>query len=246
MFGLKRIVEELSAQGSYYDFGRDFFNFKRALDDVTGSLKTKYETIINKHLQGKRVSATASKGYKQVEKKYDFVVSRITINDYFDHFVVIAHDETDTKKPKEYFLNPRGKIQILPSAQKISSSSSQDVPLKEKSDNVHNIYSRENIVKDISPWIKKIIKDPRADPMEFVPVAGSLKIQDNKEISLFIIKIQKDVLKISLNKQKAEILLNRIRSTSDFQSSTYSLVDFQETEDEYILKIKKTKILIKN
>ena len=98
--------------GQYYDLGKDFANFKRTIDGSFEQVKAKYEKSIGDKLNGKRVRARASRGYKQYVKDYEFDVTKITLDDYYDNYVVVAHDNT-TPKPKEFFLKPGFKITIL-------------------------------------------------------------------------------------------------------------------------------------
>lgn len=112
MISLKRIVEQQGADGQYYDLGKDFSNFRRYIDGSFAQIKQQFEQTIGAKLNGKRVRARASRGYKQYVKDYEFNVSKITLDDYYDNYVVVAHDNT-TPKPKEYFLKPGFKIQIL-------------------------------------------------------------------------------------------------------------------------------------
>jgi len=109
---LKRIVEQYGADGQFYDLGRDFANFRRSIDGTFDQIKQRFEQMIGEKLNGKRVRARASRGYKQYVKDYEFDVTRITLDDYYDNYVVVAHDNT-TPKAKEYFLKPGFKIQIL-------------------------------------------------------------------------------------------------------------------------------------
>ena len=109
---LKRIVEQQGMDGQFYDLGKDFANFKRTIDGSFEQVKAKYEQAIGSKLVGKRVRARASRGYKQYLKDFEFDVTKITLDDYYDNYVVVAHDNT-TPKPKEYFLKPGFKITIL-------------------------------------------------------------------------------------------------------------------------------------
>lgn len=109
---LKRIVEQQGVQGQYYDLGVDFSNFRRMLDGADGQIQQRFEQAIGAKLIGKRVRAKASRGYKQFVKNYEFDVTKITIDDYYDNFVVVAYDNT-TPKPKEYFLKSGFKVEIL-------------------------------------------------------------------------------------------------------------------------------------
>lgn len=111
MISLKRIVEQQGSE-QFYDLGRDFANFKRTIDGTSEQIKAKFEAAIGAKLNGKRVRARASRGYKQYVKDYEFDVSKVTLDDYYDNYVVVAHDNT-TPKPKEYFLKPGFKIDII-------------------------------------------------------------------------------------------------------------------------------------
>jgi hypothetical protein len=112
MISLKRIVEQQEAGGQFYDLGKDFANFRRAIDGTSDQIKQRFEQAIGASLNGKRIRARASRGYKQYVKDYEFDVSKITLDDYYDNYVVVAHDNT-TPKPREYFLKPGFKIQVL-------------------------------------------------------------------------------------------------------------------------------------
>ena len=109
---LKRILEQQGTDGQFYDLGKDFANFKRTIDGTFEQVKAKYEHAISLKLNGKRIRARASRGYKQYIKDYEFDVTKITLDDYYDNYVVVAHDNS-SPKPKEYFLKPGFKIVIL-------------------------------------------------------------------------------------------------------------------------------------
>ncbi len=111
MISLKRIVEQQGSE-QFYDLGRDFANFKRTIDGTSEQIKAKFEAAIGAKLNGKRIRARASRGYKQYVKDYEFDVVKVTLDDYYDNYVVVAHDNT-TPKPKEYFLKPGFKIQVI-------------------------------------------------------------------------------------------------------------------------------------
>ena len=77
--------------------------FRRTIDGTSEQIKHKFEQAIGEKLNGKRVRARASRGYKQYVKDYEFDIVKISLDDYYDNYVVVAHDNT-TPKPKEYFL----------------------------------------------------------------------------------------------------------------------------------------------
>jgi hypothetical protein len=112
MISLLRIIESYGAEGQFYDIGRDFSSFRRMIDGADQQIKQQYEKSISDKLVGKRIRARASRGYKQYVKDYEFDVTKITLDDYYDNFVIVAYDST-TPKPKEYFLKTGFKLQIL-------------------------------------------------------------------------------------------------------------------------------------
>lgn len=112
MISIRRIIEQYGAEGQYYDLGKDFASFRRTLDGADEEIKRRFEKVIGSKLNGKRVRARASRGYKQYVKDYEFDVVKVTLDDYYDNYVVVAHDNT-TPKAKEYFLKPDFKLQIL-------------------------------------------------------------------------------------------------------------------------------------
>lgn len=137
MISLKRLIEQQGTEGQFYDLGKDFANFKRTIDGSFEQVKQKYEQAIGAKLIGKRVRARASRGYKQYVKDYEFDVVKITLDDYYDNYVVVAHDNA-TPKPKEYFLKPGFKVTILgpatgqPSPQKGGKPENDQTPKAEQ------------------------------------------------------------------------------------------------------------------
>lgn len=115
MISLSRIVEQQGMEGQYYDLGKDFALFRRSIDGSFEQIKEKFEQIIGSKLIGKRVRARASRGFKQYVKDYEFDVTKITLDDYYDNYVIVAHDNT-TPKPKEYFLKPGFKVTVISQA----------------------------------------------------------------------------------------------------------------------------------
>lgn len=109
---LKRLIEQQDVTGQYYDLNKDFSTFKQTIAGADDQIKQRFENAIKSKLINKRINAEASRGYKQYLKRYSFDVANITIDNAYDNYVVVAHDNT-TPKPKEYFLKPGSKIQIL-------------------------------------------------------------------------------------------------------------------------------------
>ena len=99
---LKRIVEGIGAEAPYYDLGKDFFSFTHAMNSATEVVKNKFEQAIASKIKGKKIRARASRGYKQFEKDYDINVANVSIDDYYDNYVVVVSNS----KGKEFFLKP--------------------------------------------------------------------------------------------------------------------------------------------
>ena len=112
MIRLLRVVESYGAEGQFYDVGKDYATFRRMIDGADQQIKQQYEKAISAKLVGKRIRARASRGYKQYVKDYEFDVTKVSLDDYYDNFVVVAYDNT-TPKPKEYFLKTGFKVQII-------------------------------------------------------------------------------------------------------------------------------------
>jgi molybdopterin converting factor small subunit len=144
MISLSRIVEQQGAEGQYYDIGKDFSNFTRTINGANDQIKQKFEQAIATKLVGKRIKARASRGYKQYVKDYEFDVVKVTLDDYYDNYVVVAHDNT-TPKPKEYFLKSGFKIQIIGPATGQPSPQKGDKPGDQKPQEIPNpVQPREN------------------------------------------------------------------------------------------------------
>lgn len=265
MIPLKCIVEYAILQGQSYDIGPDILNFNRTIDGTTEQIKQKFERNIDSKLKGKRVRARASRGYKQFEKDYEFDVSRITIDDYYDNFVVVAHDESSGKKPKEYFLKPGAKIQIIglasghpspsttpnepqdkiprvvasPEQPKDIQPKSTSLKEEEKEEDIYEAYSIEAIEEDIKPWLSELIKDPRLEMRGFIKSLGWKKnAKDGKEIALYDITIPMESTKIKLTREHINNIIRK--STPLGGDIKFVPVDFSEKDKNYKIRIKKS------
>jgi hypothetical protein len=260
MISLSRILEQQGLEGQFYDLGKDFADFKRALDGNNEIIKQKYERSINSKLGGKRVRARASKGYKQFEKDYEFLVSRVTIDDYYDNFVIVAHDDSDPKKSKEYFIKPGFKIQVIGLAgnptqtpdgmsrktPKVLATPEQPpppkstVPVREEA-KYHDIYSMEDIIDDIKPWVSQLVKDKHREPREFVKTLGGLKdFGDGRKVAMYDVKIPDGTLKVKLTDTGMQSILDKVSRPDKNTEIRYKLVKFDDDKEGYKMRIKKT------
>lgn len=106
---LTRIIEQQTSAAPYYDMGRDFFSFTHAMNSATEQVKNRFEQVISAKIKGKKIRARASRGYKQFEKDYEINVANVSIDDYYDNYVVVVKGNNN----KEYFLKPGFKVQII-------------------------------------------------------------------------------------------------------------------------------------
>jgi hypothetical protein len=246
MISLKRIVEQAGADG-LYDLGRDFANFRRTIDGSSDQIKKRFEQVIGEKLNGKRVRARASRGYKQYIKDYEFDVTKVTLDDYYDNYVVVAHDNT-TPKPKEYFLKPGFKIQILgpasgqPSvggkggyqptsptqaAPAVSPTKAQAAPmqpvgqpkpaLKEHGTGFSDAYSKDQQVQDVKSWLPRILKKPDTSMMDFIKGLGWLKSKEHGS-SVAIFDLKLPVSELRI-RPTADILTKLVQSANKLGST---------------------------
>ena len=280
MISLKRIVEQQGSE-QFYDLGKDFFNFKRMMDGTDEQIKQKFEQSIGSKLVGKRIRARASRGYKQFVKSFDFDVTKISLDDYYDNYVVVAYDNT-TPKPKEYFLKPGFKIQVLgpatgePSPQKggdpkvnaklnvpndsippkenpsldqhqpmaqapVGQTSSK--PKLQEDDDYYDAYSIDQIAKDITPWLSKLLLKPETPIRDFVKGIGWMRdFGRGKSIALYdvILPIKSLNKKISPNDLKA--LINNMSTRRGTIETIYNVerMKLSDSDDEWNIRIKKT------
>jgi hypothetical protein len=95
--------------GQEYNLGNDFTAFERTVAASTETIKNQLQTKLNSLVLNKHVSIRGSKGYGQPIKDFAINVKSVSIDFYYDRYVVIFKDEKD----KEYFLEPGYKIRIL-------------------------------------------------------------------------------------------------------------------------------------
>ena len=109
---LKRILEQQEAS-QFYDLGKDFSSFTQTMDTTTEDVKNRFEQAIATKLKGKKIRARASRGYKQFEKDYEIDVVSVSLDDYYDNYVIVVKGNNG----KEYFLKPGFKVQIIGTAE---------------------------------------------------------------------------------------------------------------------------------
>jgi hypothetical protein len=268
MISLKRIVEQQDSS-QLYDLGLDFSNFRRTIDGSFDQIKQKFEQVIGSKLNGKRVRARASRGYKQYVKDYEFDVTKITLDDYYDNYVVVAHDNT-TPKAKEYFLKPGFKIQILgpasgqpavgsdgkgqqpsptptPSAEPTPAAQQMvpvapKAPVKESGTGHFDAYGTDAIAQDVRGWLPKLLKKPDTAMRDFIKGLGWLKnLEHGQSVAMFDLVLPSNTLKVLPTK---EVLTQLIQTANKHGAinTTYEIKSVKPDmkKGEVIVRVKKT------
>lgn len=100
-------------QSNEYSPAFDFNDFENKLAQATETAKNNFQEKLLQKVGGKKVLVRASKGYGQPKKDYTINVSAVSIDYYYERYVIIFKDE----KEKEYFLDTGMKIKILGAAE---------------------------------------------------------------------------------------------------------------------------------
>jgi hypothetical protein len=100
-----------ASQGSSGEYtpSFDFTDFEKTIAQSTETAKNNFQAKLMEKVGGKKVTIRASKGYGQPKKDYTINVTGVSIDFYYERYVVILKDEKD----KEYFLETGMTIKIL-------------------------------------------------------------------------------------------------------------------------------------
>jgi len=103
-----------------YDVQDDFTKFDKSLKNSTEQIKVNLQKTIQDKILGKKIVVRASKGYKQPESDYTINVTGVSIDYYYDRYViVIIGREEQKQKLAKFFIKPGYKIKILGVADKL-------------------------------------------------------------------------------------------------------------------------------
>lgn len=107
------VSQRSTPPGQEFNVGLDFTNFERTIAAFTENAKNAFQQKLMALVGNKKVFLRGSKGYGQPVKDYTINVKSVSIDFYYERYVVVFKDEND----KEYFLEPGYKIKILGQAQ---------------------------------------------------------------------------------------------------------------------------------
>lgn len=100
-----------------YDVLPDFTAFDTKLKNSTEVLKNNLQKTIQDKILGKKIVVRASKGYKQPETDYTINVTGVSIDYYYDRYVIIIIGREENKqKVAKFFIKPGFKIKVLGNA----------------------------------------------------------------------------------------------------------------------------------
>jgi hypothetical protein len=256
---LKRLVEQQDASAQYYDLGRDFFSFTHTMDSAEEAVKIKFEQAIASKLKGKKIRARASRGYKQFEKDYEINAVNVSIDDYYDNYVVVVKS-TDNK---EYFLKPGFKVQIIgpmeaekpkapkkpfpfpkkPAASQPTPTPTNQLPtrpVQETASSNIKSFSIVEIERDLERWLRPLLMNSSVNLKLYIPRPGVYRTEGRKTTISYGVAIPiNDVPGLTIDQIKDQ--LNTTNSeTNPNINSIYTLEKFDANNDKYIIIIKKT------
>ena len=100
-----------------YDAKFDLSDFESRVSQSTSQNKTNFQNKILSKIGNKQVQLRASKGYGQPEKDYIVNVSGVSIDFYYEKYVIIVKGrEQGKQKESEYFVKAPYQIKILGNA----------------------------------------------------------------------------------------------------------------------------------
>lgn len=115
MAGSPKILPDPTKDSSAeYNVNFDFTDFENKINAAEEGAKEQFQEKLKQKVSNKKVLVRASKGQPgQPEKDYTINVSGVSVDYYYDRYVVVFKDEKD----KEYFLKPGYKVKLLGQAE---------------------------------------------------------------------------------------------------------------------------------
>ena len=109
--------EQVQQDSNLYDAKSDLNDFESRVSQSTLQNKSGFQSKIMSKIGNKQVQLRASKGYGQPEKDYIVNVSGVSIDFYYEKYVIIVKGrEQGKQKESEYFVKAPYQIKILGNA----------------------------------------------------------------------------------------------------------------------------------
>jgi hypothetical protein len=94
-------------QGNSYNLKFDLEDFQNKLAQATETIKNEFRDKILSQISNQKIQFRASKGYGQPEKEYIVNVDGVSIDFYYENYVVVIKGrEPNKQKESEYFIKP--------------------------------------------------------------------------------------------------------------------------------------------
>lgn len=94
-------------QGNSYNLKFDLEDFQNKLSQATEAIKNEFRDKILSQIANQKIQFRASKGYGQPEKEYVVNVDSVSIDFYYENYVVVIKGrEPNKQKESEYFIKP--------------------------------------------------------------------------------------------------------------------------------------------
>jgi type IV secretory pathway VirB10-like protein len=265
---LRRILEQTEAAAQYYDLGKDFFSFTHAMDTASEDVKNRFEQAISQKIKGKKIRARASRGYKQFEKDYEINVTTVSIDDYYDNYVVVVKGSNG----KEYFLKPGFKVQVLgtaeaekpeaqappqppqpkpeapqpppqppPSAAVPQAAPEQPVKEADGGSGIVRKYPVERIEKDLATWLPALLVNKNSNLKRYIPREGVSRTKDRRSTISYGITIPVEevpALDVETIKQQLQTVSKHANNVNAIDN-IYRLEKFDVRGGKYVIIIKK-------
>jgi len=91
--------------GNIYNLRFDFEEFQKKLSQATETVKNEFKEKILTQVVNQKIQFRASKGYGQPEKDYTVNVDDVSIDFYYENYVVVIKGrEPNKQKQSEYFI----------------------------------------------------------------------------------------------------------------------------------------------
>lgn len=264
---LKRILEQQESAAQFYDLGKDFSSFTHTMDSVDETVKNKFEQAIGSKLKGKKIKARASRGYKQFEKDYEISVTNVSLDDYYDNYVVVVRGTNG----KEYFLKPGFKVQILgaaeqpspeqpkeppeqkqpppqkppetPPQQPPSQAPQEEPPVKEDMSGPEAVrkYPVDKIQNDLMIWLVPLLANKNANLKQYIPREGVSRTKGRRTITSYAVTVPVEdcpALSVEQIKQQLQAISKHGNSINDIDTF-YKLDKFDVRGDKYVIIVNK-------
>ena len=126
-----------------YNLKFDIDDFENKISQSSEKLKNEFKDKILSKIGNKKIQIRASKGYGQPEKDFIVNVVMVSIDFYYEKYVVVIKGrEPNKQKDGEYFIKPPYVIKLLGTASAQTSKKSSPTPAPVVPDVTQNVATK--------------------------------------------------------------------------------------------------------